>query len=96
MLVSVTMSKKVTVDWRVCSRNRLLFLSDFISPQLYETGTESSNDFSTNAGVPWKEYVNAKAAFVPSIVKASMYSNAQSTFANYGVTTKGYIQWAQV
>jgi hypothetical protein len=69
---------------------------DYISPQLYETGKESSNDFSTNAGVQWKEYANAKAAIVPSIVKASMYSNAQSTFANYGVTTKGYIQWAQV
>jgi hypothetical protein len=69
---------------------------DYISPQLYTSGEESSNDYSTIGGVQWKEYANAKGAVVPSIVKASMYSNAQSYFANFRVTTKGYIQWAQV
>lgn len=69
---------------------------DYLSPQLYTSGTESSNDFSTQAGVQWTEYAAAKAAVVPSIVRASMYTNAQQTFASYGVTTKGYIQWEQV
>jgi hypothetical protein len=68
---------------------------DYISPQLYTTGEESYNDFSTLAGVQWNEYSSARAAIVPSIVRASLYSNAQQTFASYGVTTMGYIQWAQ-
>ena len=69
---------------------------DYLSPQLYTSGTESSNDFSIQGGVQWSEYATAKAAIVPSIVRASLYSSAQQTFASYGVYTKGYIQWEQV
>ena len=69
---------------------------DYISPQLYTTGYELSNDFSTIAGVQWSEYASSKASIVPSIVRSSLYASAQQTFASYGVSTRGYIQWAQV
>jgi hypothetical protein len=69
---------------------------DFLSPQLYETGEEGSNSYVTSAGVQWSEYAAAKAAVIPSIVRASYYSSAKSYFAGKGVTTKGYIQWQQV
>ncbi|MCM2292032.1 hypothetical protein NAC44_06770 [Allorhizobium sp. BGMRC 0089] len=66
---------------------------DYLSPQLYTTGTESENNWETSAGVTWDEYATAKAAIVPSIVYASYYANAQETFASYGVTTGGYVVW---
>eukprot|EP01033_Poteriospumella_lacustris_P003987 gene3987-2839_t len=69
---------------------------DYISPQLYTTGEEASNEFSTEKGVQWSEYAQAKAAIVPSIVRGSYYADAKSRFASYGVATKGYIQWEQV
>ena len=69
---------------------------DYISPQLYESGTEKANSYVTEAGVQWSEYANAKAAIVPSVVESSYYSSAQTYFASHGVTTKGYIQWKQV
>eukprot|EP01031_Cornospumella_fuschlensis_P024845 gene24845-30021_t len=69
---------------------------DYISPQLYETGEESSNDYSTNAGVQYSEYAQAKAAIIPSIVSSSMYNSAKSFFSGKGVTCQGYIQWKQV
>ncbi len=69
---------------------------DYLSPQLYESGEETKNDYSTNGGVQWTEYGAAKAAVVPSIVKADLYPSAQSFLAGKGVTTKGYVQWKQV
>jgi hypothetical protein len=70
---------------------------DYISPQLYTTGTEKVNDFTANGGVPWSAYAssNCKAKVVPSIPAASMYSNAKTTFASFGVQTAGFIQWQQ-
>jgi hypothetical protein len=68
---------------------------DYLSPQLYTTGTETENDFSENMGVTWKDYVGAKAAMVPSIVRAGTYENAADFFSRVGIDTKGLIQWAQ-
>lgn len=68
---------------------------DFLSPQLYTSGQEPTNDFTTASGVEWTDYATAKAAVIPSIIQSSYYDNAQTTFATYGVTTKGYICWDQ-
>lgn len=69
---------------------------DYLSPQLYTSGTEGGNDFSIVAGVQWSEYAAAKAAVVPSIVRDYMYWDAQGYLSTQGVTTFGWIQWAQV
>jgi len=68
---------------------------DYISPQLYTSGTETANDYTTTAGVTWSQYASSRAQVVTSIVTANLYSNAQGTFSSYGVTLHGYIQWAQ-
>jgi hypothetical protein len=69
---------------------------DILSPQLYTSGTEGSNDFTTVAGVAWSEYGNASAAIVPSLVNSGMYSDCTVFLATQGVHVAGYIQWAQV
>lgn len=69
---------------------------DAISPQLYSSGTETSNQYSTSQGVSWLQYQTSHASIVPSIVQASYYPDAQVYFLdNYGITLGGYIQWAQ-
>ena len=68
---------------------------DFLSPQLYTTGEESANDYATSQGVTWSQYAAAKAAIIPSIVKASYYASAQSYFAGQGVELAGYVQWSR-
>lgn len=72
---------------------------DILSPQLYTSGTEGANDFDWN-GTPWSAYATAKAAVVPSIVKASYYADAQNFFATparsgTSFAIQGYIQWVQ-
>jgi len=67
---------------------------DYISPQLYTTGSESQNDYSTTAGVGWNQYQGSTPQVVPSIVTSGLYSSAQSDFSQQGVTLSGYIQWA--
>ena len=67
---------------------------DILSPQLYTTGRETSNDY-TAAGIQFSEYSKAKAAVVPSIVRAEYYPDAQAYFKKQGVELKGYIQWHQ-
>lgn len=69
---------------------------DLLSPQLYTSGYETANDFTTGYGVQWSEYAAAKATVVPSIVTASLYDSAKTFFASQGVATTGFIQWAQV
>ena len=69
---------------------------DLLSPQLYTDGTEPENDYDISQGVVWRQYADCQAAVVPSIVKDTMYSDAQTYFANEGVTLQGYIQWSQV
>jgi hypothetical protein len=72
---------------------------DYISPQLYSSGTEGSNDFSesaTSSGTfTWSNYKTTTAKIIPSIVRASYYSAAKSYFSGKGITTAGYVQWAQ-
>ena len=68
---------------------------DYISPQLYTSGTEGANDF-TAVGTMWSEYATSKAKIVPSVVLGSRdFPTAQAYFANVGVTLAGYVQWAQ-
>lgn len=67
---------------------------DFISPQLYTSGEESSNDYADPL-LPWTAYASSKAKIIPSIVKASYYPDAVSYFEAQGVTLEGYIQWAK-
>ena len=67
---------------------------DYVSPQLYSSGTESANDYTPNMGMAWTEYAQSKAQVVPSIVLASMYADAKAKFQGWGVNTAGYVQWA--
>ncbi|MCF1459919.1 LysM peptidoglycan-binding domain-containing protein [Agrobacterium vitis] len=66
---------------------------DILSPQLYTTGEEPSNDWATSHGVTWSDYATAKAQIAPSIVHANLYPNVQSTFKIHDVTPNGYILW---
>jgi len=97
--VLVTISHSAPYDIGDASTLMSNFFSDsninYISPQLYSTGSETSNDYSTSGGVAWSAYVGCKAKVVPSIVRASYYSSAKSYFAGIGITTAGYIKWAQ-
>jgi len=68
---------------------------NYLSPQLYTSGTETSNDYTTAAGVQWSSYAKASAQIVPSIVTGSLYPSAKSYFSGVGVTTGGYVQWSQ-
>lgn len=73
---------------------------DILSPQLYTSGYETSNDYAFS-GVPWSSWGNAKAAVVPSIVSSSMYADAQDFFVNptrsgTSISLKGFIQWKQI
>jgi len=72
---------------------------DIISPQLYSGGGELANDY-TAVGVPWSSFATAFADIVPSIVKASYYSDAQNYFSTVSrsgtsFNFKGFVQWVQ-
>lgn len=73
---------------------------DFLSPQLYSSGTEGQNDYAlstagTNSQITWSSYQASIAKIVPAIVKDSYYANAQTTFLNsYGITLSGFITWS--
>jgi len=75
------------------------FFSDgninYLSPQLYTSGTEGQNDYTTSGGVSWSMYKDARPRIVPSIVRSSLYDSAHSYFQGQGVEITGYIQWAQ-
>ncbi|MFA7240974.1 MAG: LysM domain-containing protein [Sulfuricellaceae bacterium] len=68
---------------------------NFLSPQLYTNGDETSNDYTTSGGVLWQQYAGAKAAVIPSIVNADMYQSAKTYFQQQGVTITGFVQWSQ-
>lgn len=68
---------------------------DYLSPQLYASGREKSNDYQSSNAVRWAEYATAMAAVVPSIVDANLYRDAQNYFQLHGVTLSGFIQWRQ-
>jgi len=67
---------------------------DYMSPQLYTSGNEGSNDYTTN-GVGWAAYKPFSGKLIPSIVAGSMYNSAKQYFANLGITAPGYVQWSQ-
>jgi hypothetical protein len=69
---------------------------DYISPQLYTSGTESYNDYSTLYGVQWSEYGASRGVVIPSIVTQSLYDSAASYFSSQGVYIDGYVKWSQV
>jgi hypothetical protein len=66
---------------------------DFLSPQLYTTGNESSNDFGITNGFGWDHYRNARSNIVPSIVDASYYDDARNHLNELGIRLAGFIQW---
>jgi len=68
---------------------------DFLSPQLYTSGDKTANNHQTTSGttVTWDQCASAKALAIPSIVSTSLYSDAETAFATYGVNTAGYIRW---
>jgi hypothetical protein len=68
---------------------------DILSPQLYTTGNEGSNDYATVAGVSWGSYANARAAVMPAIVKCDLYNDAKNVLGRSGIRVTGFVQWAQ-
>jgi hypothetical protein len=68
---------------------------DYLSPQLYVSGNEGSNDYSTSHGVQWNQFAASRAQIIPSIVSSNLYASAQSFFQGQGVKLSGYIQWKQ-
>lgn len=68
---------------------------DYISPQLYTTGSEPANDF-TALETAWNMYASARAKIVPSVVQGLRdFPSALKHFSHYGVTLAGFIQWSQ-
>merc|ERR1719174_374989 len=69
---------------------------DFLSPQFYTTGDETSPDFEETRGtnVSWAMYENAIAAFLPSIVSASQFEAVVAHLPDQ--TMDGFIQWSHV
>jgi len=72
--------------------------TDYVSPQLYGPGTETSPDFSetTNANVTWTQYVGMIPKLIPSIVDHTHYSPTIDFFTAAGVPVAGYVQWKTV
>jgi len=101
VLVTVSHSAPYGINDKVQLMNALFADPniDILSPQLYSSGTESSNDY-TYSGVPWSSYATTSAAIVPSIVSASMYADAQAFFldssrSGTSFAIQGFIQWKQ-
>lgn len=71
---------------------------DYVSPQLYTSGTEAGNDYAITQGYEWTNYVNCVPKVIPSIVQASYYDDAVTYFGNVGsgITLHGFIQWKYV
>jgi len=69
---------------------------DYLSPQLYTSGNEAQNDYSTGNGVTWNMWASTRIPIIPSIVRGSYYDSAHSYFSsNFGFDIQGYVQWAQ-
>jgi len=67
---------------------------DYLSPQLYTSGNEGENDYSTCCGVSWDQWTRARSAIIPSIVRASYYSSAHTYFSQHNINITGFVQWA--
>jgi len=69
---------------------------DYMSPQLYTSGSEGANDYSLTGTYNWTKYAATTQKIIPSIVRASFYSSAQTYFkSKFGITLAGFVQWAQ-
>jgi chitinase len=72
---------------------------DYVSPQLYNSGSETANDWSlssagTNSQINWSTWRNSKAKVLPAIASGGLCNDAKSTFANtYGISTVGCATW---
>jgi len=70
---------------------------DYLSPQLYTSGSESVPDFTANWAVDWSAWSGAKARFVPSVgcnaLKHGGYVTVTEYFAKLNITTSGYLMW---
>jgi len=69
-------------------------LIDYMSPQLYTSGAEGSNDFTVN-GVSWESYAPFSGKLIPSIVSEGLYNDAANYFQGKGINVIGFVQWAQ-
>ena len=69
---------------------------DYLSPQLYTTGSETGNDY-TAVGTSWNAYKSSNSQIVPSVVLGSRdYPTASAYFSqNHGIILSGFVQWAQ-
>lgn len=68
---------------------------DYISPQLYTSGSEATNDYNITQGYGWEKYTAAKPFVIPSIVHRSYYEDARVFFSRKGIRVHGFIQWQQ-
>lgn len=97
LIVLVTISHSAPYGFQDAAVLMDSFLSsshiDFLSPQLYTSGTETQNDYATSHGVTWQSYAGARPQIIPSIVTSNLYQDARNYFRNCGVNTTGYIQW---
>lgn len=67
---------------------------DIISPQLYTSGNENTNDYTADT-VAWSAYASSKAVIMPAITECSLYADAKSKLGSYGMRVTGFIQWQQ-
>lgn len=66
---------------------------DFLSPQLYTSGLETTNDYTISNGYGWENYSRSSAKILLSIPRANMYADGEQFFSSIGVSTAGFIQW---
>jgi hypothetical protein len=70
---------------------------DFVTPQLYTSGSETSLDYSVGAsGFPWSSWKSAKAKILLSIPQSSQWSCGYKWFMDQGFSSSnvvGYIVW---
>jgi len=68
---------------------------DYLSPQLYTSGSESGNQYDTAPGTTWNQFASSRAKFLPSVVLGSRdFPTASKYFSKYGIVSAGYIQWS--
>merc|ERR1712232_507940 len=72
---------------------------DYLSPQLYASGTETKPSFvpTSGANVSWADWVGAKPLFVPSLTLPALshggFEATREHFAALGINTTGYVEW---
>ena len=67
---------------------------DYISPQLYTTGTEATNDMEPAYNYPWNEWSKATVPVVLSIISDGYYTDAYDQFQELtGLNAVGWVMW---